>query len=342
MEKEISVIIPCYNVESYISRCLESIVNQEIGLACLDIICIDDCSSDRTLSYLKEYQNRYPLSIRIFSTKKNGKQGMARNIGLKQAKGRYISFVDADDWIEPSMLLHMCEKIKQYDVDFVYCKSTRDKEFYYHNDVKQDEKKDSILYLDTQEERAKAIVSNIVGYAVWDKLIKKEFLLENDIWFLENLAYEDIYWGSLLYLYAKKIYFLEEILYHYFVNESSTVLQLDQKYHLDIIRVNQLKFKIYEAYKGDKQLKEALMFDLLYTYYFGTLKVLCLRFSTIPYDVFYRVFTDCKKIFSNINENTYIQTNATVMQKEIIRLLSYDLEKENIDQLAEIIKKNGI
>lgn len=344
MEKIISIIIPCYNVQNYISRCLESIVKQDIGLECLDIICIDDCSNDQTFQYLKEFEKKYPTSIRVFSTPKNGKQGMARNIGLRESYGHYISFIDADDWIEPCMFSHMYMCMQQYDVDFVYCKSTRDKEFHFHSNVRQTKIKDSILYIENDKERAKAIVSNIVGYAVWDKLIKKDFLIQNEIWFPENLAYEDIYWGALLYLYAEKIFFLEEMLYHYFVNNSSTVLQSDQIYHLDIIRVNQLKREAFEKfYKGkDELLKEALVFDLLCTYYFGTLKVLFLRFSVIPYDVFYHAFSEWKVIFESVQNNQFIEKNTTIMQKEILKLLLFDLSKEEIDQLAMIVQKNGI
>ena len=111
----ISVIIPCYNAAPYIHECLDSVLAQSVGLENLEIILIDDCSTDQTVSIIRSYEAKYPDNILLILSEKNGKQGYARNIGLKYATGDYVSFVDADDFIHPRMyeiLLQLATKHK--------------------------------------------------------------------------------------------------------------------------------------------------------------------------------------------------------------------------------------
>ena len=100
---KISVIVPCHNVVGMVGECLESIVNQTIGLSHLEIILVDDASTDNTVDVLKYYEQKYSDNIMLVLCDKNGRQGTARNIGMSYATGNYISFVDSDDWIHPDM-----------------------------------------------------------------------------------------------------------------------------------------------------------------------------------------------------------------------------------------------
>ena len=99
----ISIIVPCYNVEQYIDRCLDSIVKQTIGFNNLQVIVVNDASTDGTLEKLIQWEKQYPQNILIITYDVNIKQGGARNRGLQYADAEYIGFVDADDWIEPEM-----------------------------------------------------------------------------------------------------------------------------------------------------------------------------------------------------------------------------------------------
>ena len=98
---KISIIIPVYNTEKYLKKCLDSIINQT--LKSLEIICIDDCSTDNCLHILKEYQLK-DNRIKIIEQKENKGQGVARNLGLNIAEGEYIMFLDPDDWLELNAL----------------------------------------------------------------------------------------------------------------------------------------------------------------------------------------------------------------------------------------------
>ena len=107
---KLSVIIPVYNVENYLRECLDSIINQTVKD--IEIICVDDGSTDSSPDILKEYQNK-DSRIRII-TKENGGQASARNLGIKEAQGEYIVFIDSDDFIESEMLENLLFKVSEY------------------------------------------------------------------------------------------------------------------------------------------------------------------------------------------------------------------------------------
>ena len=98
---EISVIIPCYNSAPYIRNCLDSILNQTIGLWRMQLILVNDASTDETLDILSEYESRFPEQILLLSLSENQGQGYARNLALSYAAGTYVLYVDADDMIAP-------------------------------------------------------------------------------------------------------------------------------------------------------------------------------------------------------------------------------------------------
>ena len=119
MNDKINVIVPCYNVEKYIDRCLDSVVGQTIGLDKLEIICVNDASTDGTWDRLSAWEKRYPLNIRLINCPRNGAQGRARNIGLSHAFGSYITFLDADDWMEKDAYERAWRAMKDYNCDIV-------------------------------------------------------------------------------------------------------------------------------------------------------------------------------------------------------------------------------
>ena len=132
---KLSVIIPVYNVEEYLNECLDSITNQT--LEGIEIICIDDGSTDNSPNLLKEYQKK-DQRIKII-TKENGGQATARNLGIKEAHGEYIAFIDSDDFIEPEMLEKLYTKAKNNNLDIAMCKIAT-----YNNQTK--EIKDNVWY----------------------------------------------------------------------------------------------------------------------------------------------------------------------------------------------------
>ena len=106
----LSFIVPFYNVEPYIEECIRSLYNQDIPWAEYEVICVDDCSPDGSRAIVERLQKAYP-TLRLLKTPENLRQGGARNMGLDVAQGKYIWFVDSDDYIMPNCLKYMLNLI---------------------------------------------------------------------------------------------------------------------------------------------------------------------------------------------------------------------------------------
>ena len=188
---KISVIIPVYNSQNYLVKCLETVINQTLKE--IEIICIDDGSIDDSIDILIKYSNKDP---RITVLKQdNLHAGVARNAGLLIAKGKYLSFIDSDDFIELNMLEEMYNKIKSQNADIIICQcKTFDSET-----GKFDEKKfDISLKINLIPKKEPFSVNDLsnnifqfcLGWA-WDKLFRTDFIRENSIRFQNIMNIND-------------------------------------------------------------------------------------------------------------------------------------------------------
>ena len=242
----LSVIIPVYNVENYLNECLDSVTSQTLDD--MEIICIDDGSTDNSPYILKEYQKK-DSRIKII-TKENGGQATARNLGIKEAQGEYIAFVDSDDFIEPTMFEKLYTKAKDYNLDITMCKiatynnqtkEIKDNVWYYMLGVFRDFEKDIFSHKDTKE-----FTCNI-AVTPYNKIYKTTLLKENNILFPEGLIFEDEKFFYDTYLRAKRVSIIDEFLYYYRINrKGSTVDTIKDNDFSDIIPISKL---IRETFK---------------------------------------------------------------------------------------------
>ena len=123
--KEISLIVPCYNAIKYIDHFMEALEAQTIGINQLEVIFVDDASTDATFQKLCEWEQRYPESIMVVHCEKNGKQGAARNIGIEYASAEYLAYADIDDVMDPCMYEKLLIAAKQQECDLVVCRSKK-------------------------------------------------------------------------------------------------------------------------------------------------------------------------------------------------------------------------
>ena len=173
---KVSIIVPFYNVENYIEKCLQSLVNQT--LEDVEIILVNDGSQDGTKEIAKQFVEKYPNKI-MYLEKENGGLSDARNYAIPYAKGEYIAFLDSDDYIEANMYEEMYNKAKEENLDYVECdflweypdKSLESKGKQYSN------KKEMFIY------------TRVVA---WNKLIKREIVQENHLEFPRGYRYEDV------------------------------------------------------------------------------------------------------------------------------------------------------
>ena len=235
---KISVIIPVYNVENYLRECLDSITSQTVKD--IEIICIDDGSTDNSPEILKEYQKK-DSRIKII-TKENGGQATARNLGIKEAQGEYIAFIDSDDFIESEMLEKLYTKAKDDNLDIAMCKiatynnqtgEIKDNVWYYMLGIFRDFEKEIFNHKDTKE-----FTCNI-AVTPYNKIYKTSLIKDNNILFPEGLIFEDEKFFYDTYLRAKRVSIIPEFLYYYRVSRKGSTVDIEKENdYTDIIEIS--------------------------------------------------------------------------------------------------------
>lgn len=222
---KVSVIIPVYNVEKYVSKCLDSVLSQTF--ADIEVICVNDGSTDNSLQILTEYADRDDR-IKII-TKPNGGLFSARHVGMVSAIGEYILFVDSDDWIDNTLIEKTIDKIRETNVDVV---------IFGAYSVKEDNIIKGMYSVNKIPEKYKGKVLNIEDYkdnlfvfppTAWCKLYRKKFIDDNNIKFQEIKDGEDQLFYLHAILCAKSIYVLNENLYYYIKNRAGAITSDNKK-----------------------------------------------------------------------------------------------------------------
>ena len=202
---EVSVIVPVYNVEKYLEKCLNSLVNQT--LENIEIIIVNDGTKDNSEEIIKKFIEKYPKKI-VYLKKENGGLSDARNYGIPYAKGEYIAFLDSDDYVEKDIYKEMYELAKKENSDMVEC----DFLWEYPNKVREDI---------GQVYKGKKEMLEKVRVVAWNKLIRKSILEKTQIQFPKGLRYEDVEFTYKLIPHLNKVSFLKKPYIHYIQRENS-------------------------------------------------------------------------------------------------------------------------
>lgn len=351
--KKVSIIIPCYNVERWIDRCMTSIAVQTMGIDDLEIICIDDASTDGTWEHLQKWEQIFPENLLLIRLEENRRQGAARNIGLQYASAEWISFVDADDWLEPDYFEQMYTPVEKHGYDVVVCNKILDhaETLAYLKKEECDAGRKQHIHADTVERKKELFLTRSMGLTACAKLVRKGFLLEHQIFFPEGLAYEDNYWITFLYLYADDIYVTGKNLYHWFMHGQSTIHGRNEPYHMDRITIQMMKWEelgrrgFLEAYRGE------LEYDLLY-YGICFMKTLVFRYDQPPFSYYQLerqvicervpehimgLYTDCFSGFEGILFNALTRSlDKAGFQAfiERVRKFAADVERQEQNQIG--------
>ena len=306
---KISVIIPCYNVENYILRCLKSIENQTFGIENLQLILIDDASTDNTREYLLQFEAKYPDNVIVVINEKNENVGRTRNIGIMYASEKYISFVDSDDVIDADFFSKTYDAILKYDCDMVECNYLT---FSDENSIcVQHEDECKIWDLTDIRTRRQFIIDEGVKTAVWGRLYKKEIIDNNSLRFLEKSCYEDMHFSGMGMLLMNKVCYLKDTLYYYFVNPAGITNKPNiSKLQQEIDSMNAFLVEL-----NSRQLFSDA-FETMYDEmcYYCTLKayldpvVMLIRYNDSDWRKNALIFKNyVKKLFPNIGNNKYLR-----------------------------------
>lgn len=216
LNPKVSIIVPVYNSANFLSKCLMSLVRQT--LKNIEIIIVNDGSTDSSLSIIELFE-KHDKRFRVF-TQDNQKQGAARNNGLKNAQGEYISFIDSDDWIDSTYCEMMYNSAIKFDADIVCSNMIKHKNSKQKYNVKYKFVK---IATDTDSKVKLCCDKKQRFFYVMNRLYKKSFLLNNEIYFREKSFYEDVVFSAKAIFYANKIVSEPNVNYHYSYNRLSTI-----------------------------------------------------------------------------------------------------------------------
>lgn len=237
---KVSVIVPIYNVEKYLEKCINSLLSQT--LKDIQIILVNDGSKDNSGNIAKEYEKNNKDRV-IYVEKANGGLSDARNYGLKYATGNFIAFLDSDDYIEKNAYEEMYNKAIEEDADYVECdfiwefpnKTRVDKQYPYKN------KKEMLSF---------------VRVVAWNKLIKRQLITDNNLEFPKGLRYEDVEFTYKLIPFINKFAYIDKPFIHYVQREGSIAnVQNERTAEIFTVLDNVIEFykenNIYEEYRNE-------------------------------------------------------------------------------------------
>lgn len=207
--KLVSIIVPIYNVEKYVKRCVDSIINQTYKN--IEIICVDDGTVDNSIQMISSINDS---RLKIVH-KDNGGLSSARNYGLKYATGDFISFVDSDDWVDPDFIMTLIKQFYEYSVD-IACIGF---DYAYNDHYEKYEYKIKSRVLSCKRALTVLCEGKKITNHVWNKMYKAQ-LFEN-VLFKEGRRFEDIYIMHCLFMKSKAVSVISKDLYHYFMRSDS-------------------------------------------------------------------------------------------------------------------------
>ena len=351
----VSVIVPCYNAEKYIKRCMASLLGQT--LENMEIIVVNDASEDGTLAILRQYEEQYE-QVKVIDSPVRLKPGGARNLGMDVAKGKYIGFFDTDDWVEglpaddmgvvrigfpehyEPVGLKMYEKLYRFaennDCEIVGC-------FHHHIQMEHDKVDEISIYkekvmvspLESKGKKSfyvKIPIMSRTVYGITDAIYRRAFVLDIGVRFPENCFYENAYFRFFTDAFANRQGIVEECLYcHFRWKESVTCQRNDSRLAEDdlaareLILTDLLEINLLE---GNRDSIEKYFID----WYAGSLLDTIQRFDEMPIEWMRKISRFMLTCFPNYANNIFI-TQGERLKMIILRL--NDIGPETLRDAAE-------
>lgn len=267
MTVRLSVVVPMYNSERYIERCINSIIDQDMEE--MEIILINDGSTDKTKYIAERYVNKYK-NVRLIHKEKNEGISAARNTGIKNAIGEYIVFIDSDDEINKGMFTNMYELGKKSNSDLVMCSYSRKyKDF--DEDIKANIEEDYVIY--NRSDIEKNIIPTFVEnteygyYYAWNKLYKREFLEINNIFFREKIKFgEDWFLNLEVFEKINTFSYINEPYYNYFDNMGSQSKNIDRDRIKLYLEGHEKNHYFIKKYNLESKYVDARLLEEIYVY----------------------------------------------------------------------------
>lgn len=237
---DISIIVPIYNAEKYLKKCLESLVGQSKKE--LEFILVNDGSTDKSEDIIKQYKDK---RIKYFKNKNQG-IGKTRNFGIDRSSGKYIMFVDSDDYLDKDACKLLFDEAENNKLDVVICD--------YYKVINDKIEKEKLIDFKPTTLRKRPNLLNDINLSPWNKLYRRTLINENNIRFVEDLKYEDAPFVCQALDKATKIGKVNRCLNYYVIRSNSETTVRDERV-FDILKIVD---KIRNYFKGKKYIKESL------------------------------------------------------------------------------------
>lgn len=315
MKIKVSVIVPVYNVEKFIDKCLNSLVKQ--SLKEIEIIVVNDGTKDNSQKIIDKYVKKYPDKIKSY-IKENGGQGSARNYGLKKASGEYIGYVDSDDFVEKDMYKKLYNKAKENNYDIVVCGNYNVSEDYQNKNI------------DAFINNYNTDLENIFfgKMAVWNKIYKRDILIKNKLEFKEKVWYEDLAFTLKAIMNSNTFAFIDEPLYDYLIREGSTMNNSNVQRNLEILDAFNDILSYIQHNKKEEYFSKIEFLAIDHIYISAIVRVLKAEADDkVKRETINKLIDYMNKKFPNYKNNKYINTlskNRKIIYK-LINIKMYGL-----------------
>lgn len=302
---KLSIIAAVYNLEEYLPRCLDALVNQTLQE--IEILCVDDGSTDSAPQIIDEYAKKYPDKVKAFH-KPNGGEFTTRNYGLERATGEYVTFVDTDDWVEPNWAEKLYNAAKENNADMAVCaferidlntnKVVSTNMTNFGNAVKEINSKDDFMLF--------------INPAPWNKIYKLEKV--KNLRFLNFRGFNDMIFLTSSYTTVEKIAFVPEVLYHYYLRYDSQIHSVNKQ---DVENFKKYLLDLKQLYINAGKYEEMRnILDLMAFIHLGT---------SVMYRASYDKTIDIKKMVKETIK--YLDDNFGTWRKSPYLTLRYSIKK---------------
>lgn len=336
--KKISVIVPCYNAAKWLPKCFLTLVGQTIGISELELIFVDDASTDdgATWSMLQEFEKAYPEDIMVIHLEENMRQGGARNVALSYATGEYVAFVDADDFVTDDFLEKVYLKAKDTEADIVQF------EYSYYTDrlgVVPANRTicDEVIIISSEDERKKFLMNEKVTYGCWNKIYRRELIKNAGVKYAEHVIYEEPLFVYPLLFYGTKYVLMSDKFYFYRQNGHGTM-------YSDMEQVNTLRMHMQVQLAVWNFMKKTPYFEkyyeeiklyFLHTYFYETLYFAKQREFSITGELYQELENTVKTEVSDFENSAYEKMIPKQMQ--LYRLVKKGISKERLKEFMRIL-----
>ena len=314
----LSIIVPVYNMaaDNKLIHCLDSLICQTIYD--YEIIAVDDCSTDNSFEIMKGYEKKYPDRFRAIHSEVNLHQGGAKNIGIRAAKGEWIGFIDADDWIAPDMYEQLINKANETGADIVGCDYCLVDSYTFEtgDNIVRNSSYDQVGDIGPKQRKSFVLESGSLVV----KIYRLSMILGHDLFFPENIFYEDNAMANSYLLSGKHFEYIDKPLYYYFQHDTSTVHTITEQRCDDRLQAGRIMIDEAKRLGFYEELKPELEYSFTRMFYINTL------FSYMPGVKHTRLSyvknmgKEMKSYFPDFEKNEYYINEVHPEEKKLIAM----------------------